>query len=392
MQEKRFKINLMEDMISDEEIGAINACLKSGEYTQGKVVHEFETKFAEWNGSKYAVMVNSGSSANLLIATMLRENYGLNDGDEVLVPAVTWPTTVYPLIQNNLFPVFCDIDDSFNLSVESAKKMITPKTRAIFLVHLLGQTANLDGLIEICKEKNIVLIEDCCEALGALHKGKKAGNFGVMGSFSFFFGHHMTTIEGGMITTDDLRTYDLLKSIRSHGWVRNSLRIKDYERTHTNFNYLFDFMGYNVRSTNLNASIGLEQLKKIDQSIKIRRENHRLFEDIMSRNNKITLQKVNLDDTSSFCLPLILPSIKERDLLLRELPKDGIECRTVVGGNLVRQPVFSHRLKDKYRKDECKNADIIHHNGLYLPNNQFIDSEKVLYMTDKVNKVLEKDA
>lgn len=382
------KIKLMHDPITADEINAINDCLKSGEYTQGRIVEEFERKFAEWNGSKYAVMVNSGSSANLLIVSLLKEKYGLKDGDEVLVPAVTWPTTVYPIIQNNLVPLFCDVADDFNISLDSMKKMVTEKTKALFLVHLLGQPANMDEISKFCIENNIILAEDCCEALGAVYNSKKAGNFGVMGSYSFFFGHHMTTIEGGMIVTNDLETYDLLKSIRSHGWIRNSLRKKNYEPHHKNLDFIFDFMGYNIRSTNLNASIGIEQLKKVDNSIRIRKENHKLFHELLKGNPKVELQKINLDETSSFCLPIILSTKEERDLLLVELPKFGIECRPIISGNLLRQPVFMHRLKGKYRNDECINSDKIHDYGLYLPNHQFVDNKKVNYMVDKINQVL----
>jgi len=383
------KIKLMHNCISNEEIAAINRVIESGEYTQGKIVREFENKFAEWNNSKYGVMVNSGSSANLLIISLLKEKYGLKDGDEVLVPAVTWPTTIYPVIQHNLIPVFCDVDESFNISLESMQKMTSEKTKALFLVHLLGQAGNMDEIGKFCKEKNIILVEDCCESLGATFKDKKVGNFGVMGSFSFYFGHHISTIEGGMITTDDLETYDLLKSIRSHGWIRDSLRMKHYEKEYSNLDYIFDYMGYNVRSTNLNAAIGIEQLKKIDSSIRIRKNNHRIFNELMLSNKKVKLQGISLSENSSFCLPLIVPTKEYRDNLLIKLREHGIESRSVVGGSLVKQPVFVKKLKGKYRADVCPNAETIDLCGLYLPNNQFIDEEKVKYMAEKINVILD---
>ena len=258
------KIKLMHDPISADEIIAINKCLESGQYTQGTIVDEFEKEFAKWNGSRYAVMVNSGSSANLIMVSLLKDKFELKETDEVLVPSVTWPTTVYPLIQNNLSPVFCDVDETFNISFESIKKMYSPCTKAIFLVHLLGQPVNLKEIINFCEEKNIIVMEDCCEALGANIEGKKVGRFGLMGSFSFYFGHHMATIEGGMVVTDDFELYDLLKSIRSHGWVRNSIRSKEYEKDYASLDFVFDNLGYNLRSTNINATIGLEQLKKFE--------------------------------------------------------------------------------------------------------------------------------
>ncbi len=387
--EEKIEIKLMNNPFSKEEINAIESCIQSGNYTQGEIVKEFERKFAEWNGSKHAVMVNSGSSANLLIITLLKEYHRLKDDDEVLVPAVTWPTTVYPIIQNNLVPVFCDVDESFNISLESIKRMTSNKTRAIFLVHLLGQPVNLSGLIEFCKERGIIILEDCCEALGAIHSNKKVGTFGEMGSFSFYFGHHMATIEGGMITTDNLEIYDLLKSIRSHGWIRDSLRKKNYERDYEHLEFLFDYMGYNVRSTNLNAAIGIEQLKKVDDSIFIRKENHKLFHNLMSGDRRFILQKVNFEENSSFCLPLILESKEKRNKLLKELKDYGIESRPVVGGNLLRQPVFSHRLKEKYRNDQCDFSDRIHYCGMYLPNHQFVTKDNVKYMVQSLGKILD---
>ncbi|MBS3098890.1 DegT/DnrJ/EryC1/StrS family aminotransferase [Candidatus Pacearchaeota archaeon] len=382
------KIKLMHDPISADEIIAINKCLESGQYTQGTIVDEFEKEFAKWNGSRYAVMVNSGSSANLIMVSLLKDKFELKETDEVLVPSVTWPTTVYPLIQNNLSPVFCDVDETFNISFESIKKMYSPCTKAIFLVHLLGQPVNLKEIINFCEEKNIIVMEDCCEALGANIEGKKVGRFGLMGSFSFYFGHHMATIEGGMVVTDDFELYDLLKSIRSHGWVRNSIRSKEYEKDYASLDFVFDNLGYNLRSTNINATIGLEQLKKVDKSIEIRNRNHKLFDELISKNPFVRLQKVRYKEMSSFCLPLILPSIKERDILLKELPNAGIECRTVIAGNLLSQPIFSKKLKGKYRADECVNSDIIHNCGFYLPNHQFIKEENVVFMIDKINEIL----
>lgn len=383
------KIKLMEDSITEEEIKAVNDCFSSGQYTQGRLVEEFESKFAKWNGAKYAVMVNSGSSANLLMVQMLKEKYGLKDGDEVLVPAVTWPTTIYPIIQHNLVPVICDVDDSFNISIESMERMITNKTKALFAVHLLGQPANLNSILPFCKQHNIILIEDSCESLGAKYNGIKAGNFGIMSSFSFYFGHHITTIEGGMITTNDLETYDLLKSIRSHGWVRNSQRVERYQKEYKNTDFVFDLLGYNLRSTNINAAIGLVQLEKLNKFIEIRKNNHSFFNEMLSEKIKIGFQQVDLNQTSSFALAMVLDSKEERDFLLQQLPLRGIECRPIVAGNMLQQPVFKEKLKGKFRADECKNAEMINDKGLYLPNNQFIDEEKIKYLVKNVGDLLD---
>ncbi len=175
-------IKLMEDSIGQEEVNAILNCLESGGYTQGKIVDEFEKKFAEWNGSKYAIMVNSGSSANLLMLNVLKEKYKLDNFGEVLVPMVTWPTTIYPIIQNNLKPVFCDVDESFNINLDSIKKMVNKHTKAIFVTHLIGQPAKMLEIKKLCAERNLLLIEDCCESTGAKVGDTKVGNFGIMGS------------------------------------------------------------------------------------------------------------------------------------------------------------------------------------------------------------------
>jgi len=382
---EEMKIKLMEDSISQEEISAINKCLESGQYTQGKIVEEFEKKFAEWNGSKYAVMVNSGSSANLLIIAALKEKFNLKQGDEILVPNVTWPTTVYPIIQNGLVPVFCDVDESYAISLESINKMIGEKTRAIFAVHLLGQPAKIREIKEICRTKKLLLIEDCCESQGSTSQEIKVGNFGLMGSFSFYFGHHMTTIEGGMITTNDFELYDILKSLRSHGWIRGTEREKMYPEF-KNKSFVFDLLGYNLRSTNINAAIGLVQLKKLDEFIKKRKENHEYFLNKI-KELSIVPQKVDLNETSSFSFGILTKTEKQREFLLEDLPKKGIECRPIVAGNLLKQPVFQNLA---LKKDSEEMANKIHSQGIYLPNNQFINEEKINYLVENLKESLSK--
>ena len=378
-------IRLMEDSFGEDEFKAVMDCLRSGQYTQGKLVEEFEQKFAQWNNSKYAVMVNSGSSANLLMVFMLNHKFGLQDGDEVIVPCVTWPTTIYPLIQYNLTPVLCEVDEGFNLDPDSLNRMISPKAKAVFLVHLLGQPAKIEEIKRICEKNNLLLIEDCCESLGAIYRGKKVGNFGKMGSFSFYFGHHMTTIEGGMIVTDDAEICDLLKSSRSHGWVRDSPRQHLYPQ-YENKNFLFDMLGYNLRSTNLNAAIGLAQLAKLDESIKIRIENHRYFLEKV-KSLRLKFQQVNLAETTSFCFAILFGSKAERDYILRNISTKEIESRPMVAGNLLRQPVFQSFDVQKMRADRTPFADEIHDCGIYLPNNQFMTKEKIDYMLDSIQQM-----
>jgi len=372
----------MEDSIGEEEIRAVNECLNSKEYTHGRVVEDFEKRFAEWNGSKYAVMVNSGSSANLLMISLLKQRCGFLNDDEIIVPSVTWPTTVYPILQNGMNPVFCDVDESFNLDVNSLKRMISEKTKAVFLVHLLGQSAKIEEIKEICDKNRLILIEDCCESLGARFNGIKVGNFGKMASFSFYFGHHITTIEGGMVVTDDFEFYELLKSMRSHGWTRGTTRHSKYPDKNKNFT--FDVFGYNFRNTNLNASIGIVQLNKLDSFIRKRIENHNYFLEKI-KDLDLESQKVNLNETSSFSFAVILKSKEERDFVLENLPLKGVECRPVVGGNLLKQPVFKNKF---YKQDKTTMADIIDNKGIYLPNNQYMNNDKIDYMIKSIKEIL----
>jgi len=377
------KIKLMGDSFTKKEFSAIKNCLDSGSYTQGKIVDKFEKEFAKWNGSKYATMVNSGSSANLLIISAMKEKYNLKEFDEILVPSVTWPTTIFPIIQNGLSPVFCDVDESFNIDLKSIKKMSDYKTKGIFVVHLLGQPAKISGIEKFCKENNLFFVEDSCESQGATFNGKKVGNFGEMGSFSFYFGHHMTTIEGGMVTTNDSYLYDLSKSIRSHGWIKGTNRENNYPNFKNN-SFVFDTLGYNIRSTDLNASIGLVQLNKVDNSIKKRIENHDYFIKKI-KDLPLILQKIKLNETSSFCFGILFPNKKIRESALEKLPQKGIECRPIAAGNLLKQPIF---MNSSYKKDSEAMANIIHEKGIYLPNNQFINKGKIDYMVNAIKEIL----
>jgi CDP-4-dehydro-6-deoxyglucose reductase, E1 len=376
------RIRLMNDSISSEEHIAIKHVLDSGKYTQGPEVAAFEKEYAAWNGSKHAVMVNSGSSANLLIAMMLREYHGLSAGDEVLVPAVTWPTTVHPIIQHGMEPVFCDVDDSFNISVESMERMVTPRTKAVFVVHLLGQPADMGSILHFCEKHSLVLVEDSCETMGGVVNGRKTGTFGSMGSFSTYFGHHMTTIEGGIIVTDNDNLADLLRSARNHGWVRGSMRQDRYPSSAYN-QFIFDMMGYNLRSTDLNAAIGREQLKKLDSWIETRRANHLHFIERCSQ-LPLTLQTIEPSQTAAFSLAVLFSDGPKRDNALRELDEAGIEARPIVAGNLCRQPVFE---RSNYRKDVLNKSDAIHERGIYLPNNQFIGKDEIDSMAHALEQI-----
>lgn len=265
------KFTLATDTFSKEEFNAVNKVMMSRNYTMSDMVEKFEKNLAKWIGVNNAIMVNSGSSANLIIIeSLLRRSIKFNNlkqGDEIIVPALSWPTTVWPIIQLGLTPVFADSNsESLAICLKSAEKLISKKTRAIFLIHVLGYAEKIKDYKIFCKKNNLILIEDCCESLGAFSDKEHVGTQGYAGSLSHFFSHHLTTIEGGSIITNDNYLADDIKSIRAHGWIRNrsdkSFLIKKYKNLDPRF--LFFTSGYNVRPMELQAAIGMVQLKKLD--------------------------------------------------------------------------------------------------------------------------------
>ena len=344
--------------------------------TQGKEVKQFEKNFSNWNRSKYSVFVNSGSSANLLIIYAAKEFYKWKNNDEIIVPSLTWPTTVNPVIQAGLKPVFLDTNfEDLSINYDDLKKKITKRTKGIFIAHILGFPANINKIRKIIKNKNIKLFEDCCESYGAKFNNKKIGNFGIASSYSFYWAHHMTTIEGGMITTNNLNFYNLCKIKRSHGFARElderqHAKIKKRYKN-INFSFLFLSDGFNLRSTNMNAFIGINQLKKLDSFIKLRNKNYKKFINCLKpyEANFHIINYSNYRDMSSFALPLIF----KKKIYLKEfsklLIKNKIEFRPLVSGDLTKQPyLIKYKSKNKY-------CDIISKNAIYIGNNQFLTNK-----------------
>ena len=274
---------LQENVINDSDLDLLVCFIKETKrFTQFTKVAEFESAFAKWQGCRHCVFVNSGSSANLLLINSAKEYFGWKNGDEIIVPAVTWPTTVTPVLQCGLTPVFIDTNlTDLSLDYDKVGSRITSKTRAIFIAHLLGFPANIARLQEIISGRDIIVLEDCCESQGAMLNGIKVGNLGVAGTFSFYWGHHMTTVEGGMLCTDDEELYKLFLLKRSHGLARelpseNHAELKDAYKD-IDFKFLFLTDGFNVRNTEFNAVLGLAQLAHIDDFIRIRNKNYQEF-------------------------------------------------------------------------------------------------------------------
>jgi len=364
-----------------DEYKAMQDVIDSGHFTMGRQVQAFEEAFARFVGSRFAVMVNSGSSANLLAVAALffRKDNPLKAGDEVIVPAVSWATTYYPLHQYGLKLVFVDVDiHTFNMDLEQLRDAITDKTRAIFAVNLLGNPMDYTALNQLIAGKNIALLEDNCESLGATFCGKNAGTFGVMGTFSTFFSHHISTMEGGVVVTDDEECYHILLSLRAHGWTRNlPFDNKVCIKSNNPFDESFRFVlpGYNVRPLELSGALGRKQLEKLPSIIKGRRENARTFQSLFSAIPGIRIQQ-ETGESSWFGFALIVDEgMEKRNQFVGLLSKVGVDCRPIVAGNFVRNPVvdyFDYRVHGPLH-----HSDVLSDCGFFIGNHHYDISEQL---------------
>ena len=371
-----------------KEVDAINRVIASGNFSMGKEVFSFEEEFAKYTGSKYCVMVNSGSSANLVMvgAMFYKKNNPWKIGDEVIVPAVSWPTTYYPLYQYGLKIKFVDIDlETLNFDLNALEKAITPKTRGILAVNLLGNPNEFERIQNMIKGKDITLLEDNCESLGAVYKGKQAGTFGVMGTFSSFFSHHIATMEGGMVVTDDQELHHILLCLRAHGWTRNLPKenlvcgTKSDDAFEESFRFVLP--GYNVRPIEMEGAIGKEQLKKLPSFIKERRDNAVHFQEVFRNHPKFFIQK-EIGESSWFGFSMVFKpeaNVNRKDIV-KILDQHKIESRPIVAGNFAKNEVvkfFNHEIFG-----ELKNAQWIDKNGLFVGNNQ-VDIRSQIYLLEK---------
>jgi CDP-6-deoxy-D-xylo-4-hexulose-3-dehydrase len=352
-----FRLPLTTNLLGTAEISAAKSVLDSGFLTMGKLCERFEREFANYIGVAHAVMVNSGSSANLLALfalanPLLKAGDGrrrLGPGDEVIVPALSWSTTIWPVLQVGATPVFVDCDpDTLQLDLAAIAAAITPKTAAIIVVHVLGGACNMAEIGKLAQERGLWLIEDTCESLGVAWDGRKVGGFGNIGTFSFYFSHHITTIEGGMVITDDALLADLLRSMRSHGWSRAMSNAAEIAAQHPDIDprFLFITTGFNVRPTEINAAIGLEQLKRLDEFNARRREIAARFDrGFAGLQQSGDLQLVRSDPhclTAPFGYAVLCRTPQVRQDFRRHLEAFGIETRPIICGNMVRQPALKH--------------------------------------------------
>jgi dTDP-4-amino-4,6-dideoxygalactose transaminase len=364
-----------------EEIAAALEVLLSQRVTMGERVREFEATFADFIGTRYAVMVNSGSSANLLAIAALNSQAmpnGLHPGDEVIVPAMTWPTTVTPILQSGCVPVFVDIDiATLNLRPEDLAAAWSPRTRAIFAVHLLGNPVAMGPLMEFARERDLWVVEDTCESLGSTVAGRHAGAFGHIGTFSFYFSHHITTIEGGMLVTDDVRLADLARSMRAHGWTRDMSNRSEIESANPWIDprFLFAHVGYNLRPMELQAAFGLVQLRRLHEFNEARRANARRL--VAALGNIEGLEFVAEQEggrSTWFGFPLLAGDAETRRALSQHLEDNQIETRAIVAGNLAIQPAF--RDSQHRTVGSLANATSIGQRGLFIGNHPNLNERR----------------
>lgn len=374
-----FKFPLATASWGQEEIDAMQRVIASGMFTMGANVKAFEGDFAQYVGSKHCVMVNSGSSANLLMVAALfytkNPTLKLKRGDEVIVPAVSWSTTYYPLYQYGLKIKFVDIDlQTLNYDLEQLEQAVTDKTRAIMAVNLLGNPNDFGRIQQIIGKRDIVLIEDNCESMGARFQGKHAGTFGVMGSYSSFFSHHISTMEGGLIVTDDEELYQILLSLRAHGWTRNlpkqNLVCGDKSDDPFEESFRFVLPGYNVRPLEIEGALGVEQVKRLPKMVEERRKNGKLLQAALANHPDVIIQQ-EIGESSWFGFSLVIhPGSKlTRNALVVKLNELGFECRPIVAGNFAKNEVVKYFDSEVY--GTLKNAEHIDRNGLFVGNHHY---------------------
>ncbi len=386
-------IPLMENNINRDDTEALIEFLKSSDrFTNGPKVCEFEEAWSNWLGNEYkCLFVNSGSSANYITMLALYEKYG---GGEIIVPPIGWTSDIASVVMAGFKPVFADVNLS-NLAMNEDEiiSKISDETRAVLLVHVLGYNGLTDKILKTCKERNILLIEDTCESHGATYRGQKCGSFGDISNFSFYYAHHMSTIEGGMICTKDEELYRLMRMIRSHGMLResgDSAYADEIAHKHPELHpeFIFNVPGYNMRSTELNAVIGLNQLKRLDSNVEKRRANYELFINNLDESKYFT--EFDHEGNSNYAF-VVLPRKDVVGLygrMIEAFRKEGVEFRrgTAGGGNMARQPYIRKRFPSVNPKD-YPNAEHIHENGVYIGNYPSLPKEKISELCRLLNSI-----
>jgi len=379
-------IKLVNDTINNNDINQLINWLKTyPRLTKGPLTTELEQKWSSWLGVDKSIFCNSGSSANLLMLWALVEANRITKDSKIVIPSTAWATDLSPVIQLGMNPILCDVnleDLSVNLNhLEQIFKETKPEV--LLLVSVLGLVPNMERIVELCKKYNVILLEDTCESMGSEFKGKKLGTFGLMSSFSTYFGHHISTIEGGFVSTNDEELYEILKSIRSHGWDRDAS--PEYsEKLRSNWGtpdfdalYTFYHSGFNLRSTDLQAFIGLGQIDKLDNICKKRNKNFKIYLKELSSINPNLIER---GFVSNFAYPVIS---KNKTAIVASLQKENIEVRPIICGSMGTQPFYVK----KYGKKELPNVSLIDKYGFYVPNHPQLKEKEILKITNIIKEV-----
>jgi len=385
-----FSWPLMKDCITDEDKQSMIDFIKNtNRLTNGPKVKEFEQKWSEWLGCKYSLFVSSGSTANTLLVAAMKERHNLKDGDKVIVPCMTWVTNISPIIQLGFQPIFCDIDPktfSFDLDNLNQISKDHPDIKMVFVTHLFGISADMDSYKKIFPKA--LFIEDVCESHGATYKDQKCGTLSEGSTFSSYFGHHMTTVEGGFVNTNDKELYNLMKIKRSHGMAREALpeKFEEYKKQYPDVHPQFMFVtdGYNLRSMEINAVLGLSQLQRLDSNNKERKINFNRFIKLLNKYPKHFYLNYQVEGNSSFCLPFICKDKKFKIELESYLNEHKIETRPLCSGNLLRQP-FLQREPNIPPPSSFPTAEFLHENGFFIGNNHMITNSE----WDELEKIID---
>ncbi|MCK9445475.1 DegT/DnrJ/EryC1/StrS family aminotransferase [bacterium] len=388
MSLKKLNIPLVKDTIDFGDIKQLISWLETNpRLTKGDRTLEFEKKWSKWLGVKYSIFVNSGSSANLAMIYSLLLSGRLKN-KKIVVPSLSWVTSVSPLINFNLEPILCDSDkENLSIDINNLEQIfIKDNPAALMLIHPLGFPNDMNPIIDLCNKYDVIILEDSCETMGSKYNNKLMGSFGLMSTFSFYFGHHISTIEGGMICTDDVDLYKIILSIRSHGWDRDLPKDEqEYLRKKYNIDdfralYTFYHPGFNLRSTDLQAYIGISQMDKLED-IGIKRENNLKLYDKYIKNDYWKIKLLDNCFISNFAYPIIHPKVIEIHNTLKEY---NVETRPLICGSMGKQPFWIER----YGETNLPFVDIIHKEGMYLPNNPTMTEDEIKSICDIVNKII----
>ena len=375
-------ITLVKDTIDNKDIDQLVDWLKTyPRLTKGSLTLELEKKYSKWLGSKYSVFCNSGSSANLLMLYALKQAGYMKNNTKVVVPSVAWATDLAPVIQLGFEPILCDSNmEDLSVDLEHLEKIFQEdEPSTLLFVSVLGLVPNMDKIVELCLRYNVTLLEDTCESMGCEYKGKKLGTFGKMSSFSTYFGHHISTIEGGFVSTDDKDLYELLVSLRSHGWDRDLSKDtqrklqKEWNVSEFDAMYTFYYPGFNLRSTDLQAFIGLGQIDKLDEWGE-RRENNFWFYNNLIKNDYWKPKTQSDSFISNFAYPVIHPN---RNEIVDKLQKNYVEVRPMICGSMGTQPFYVK----EYGKLELPNVSIIDKYGFYIPNHPNLTEDEIEFIS-----------